>query len=199
MAHRFGNISSQHEGNLLHLLPTWTKGEQRKEAGTVTKWEGLLCWKHQLQRRLLWVSWSRIFSLSRCRVMKLWTNRKVVHIECYIVKGAGTVVAVLVMNGYIVALRLLIVAAKSERWYDAALTAVTCNRRLCVSGWGLLSLPSLPSFPNCKLIIFFRFTTPSTAAPAELRRASCQMLTWVWFIWKSTCNVRWDTDWPQTL
>lgn len=43
-----------------------------------------------------------------------------------------TVVVVLVMNGDIVALRRLIVAAKSERWYDAALTLR--NHCLCASG-----------------------------------------------------------------
>lgn len=67
-----------------------------------------------------------------------------------------------------------------------SLTPVMCSRPLCISGRGLLSPPSLPSFPNCKLIIFFRFTTPSTTAPAELKRASCQTLEWARFIWKST-------------
>lgn len=101
--------------------------------------------------------------------------------------GTLTVVAVLVMNRHIVALRRLIVAAESERWYDATLAPVICNRRLCASGWGLLSLPSLPSLPNCKLIIFFQITPPPPPPP-KLRRASCQMLQWAGFIWKSTCR-----------
>lgn len=185
-------MSSQHWGKpFAQTLPTWTNGEERWEAGTVAKWEGLLCRKASATTTQ--VSGSRIFSLSGYRVMKLWTSRKVVRIECTIVKqgvegGGLTVVAVLVMNRHIVALRRLIVAAESERWYDATLAPVICNRRLCASGWGLLSLPSLPSLPNCKLIIFFQITATPPPPPPKLRRASCQMLQWAGFIWKSTCR-----------
>lgn len=58
------------------------------------------------------------------------------HVECHIVQMGPwvglTVAVVLVMNGDIVALRRLIVAAKSERWYDAA--PAMRNRCLCPSG-----------------------------------------------------------------
>lgn len=42
-----------------------------------------------------------------------------------------TLVAVLVMNGHIVALCCLVVAPKNECWYDAALGPVMGNRGLC--------------------------------------------------------------------